>query len=46
LIGYEPKIKFEDGIERFIEWYKKNNKWFKYDFSYFFFNFFNKKHWH
>ena len=26
LIGYEPKIKFEDGIERFIEWYKKNIK--------------------
>ncbi len=24
LIGYEPKISFEKGIERFIEWYKEN----------------------
>ena len=24
LIGYEPKISFEKGIEKFIEWYKDN----------------------
>ena len=23
LIGYEPKISFEEGIKRFVEWYKK-----------------------
>lgn len=24
LIGYEPKITFEEGIERFVNWYKEN----------------------
>lgn len=24
LLGYEPKIKFEDGIKKFIDWYKNN----------------------
>lgn len=26
LIGYEPKISFEEGIERFINWYKENKE--------------------
>lgn len=26
LIGYEPKITFEEGIQRFINWYKENQK--------------------
>ena len=26
MIGYEPKTKFEEGIEKFIGWYKKNEK--------------------
>ena len=25
LIGYEPKTSFEDGIKKFVEWYKENN---------------------
>lgn len=25
LIGYEPKTSFEEGIKKFVEWYKKNN---------------------
>ena len=26
IIGYDPKTKFEEGIEKFVEWYKvKNN---------------------
>ena len=24
LIGYEPKTTFEEGIKKFIEWYKEN----------------------
>ena len=24
LIGYEPKISFEEGIKRFTNWYKEN----------------------
>ena len=24
LIGYEPKVTFEEGIERFVSWYKEN----------------------
>ena len=24
LIGYEPKVSFEEGIRKFVEWYKKN----------------------
>ena len=24
LIGYEPKISFEQGIKNFVEWYKKS----------------------
>lgn len=29
LIGYEPKTKFKEGIEKFIEWYKGENNDFK-----------------
>lgn len=25
LIGYSPKVSFEDGIKNFVEWYKENN---------------------
>lgn len=25
LIGYEPKTSFEDGIKKFVEWYKENS---------------------
>ena len=25
IIGYEPKISFEQGIKYFVEWYKKKN---------------------
>lgn len=25
LIGYEPKVSFENGIKNFVEWYKNNN---------------------
>ena len=25
LIGYEPKTSFENGIKKFVEWYKENN---------------------
>ena len=28
-LGWEPKVKFEDGIKRTIEWYKKNEAWWK-----------------
>ena len=24
LIGYEPKVTFEEGITNFVEWYKQN----------------------
>ena len=26
LIGYEPKISFEEGIKKFVSWYKENRK--------------------
>ena len=26
LIGYEPKISFRQGIQNFVDWYKKNNE--------------------
>lgn len=29
LIGYEPKITFEEGIQRFINWYKENQELYK-----------------
>jgi dTDP-glucose 4,6-dehydratase len=28
-LGYSPKIKFEDGIESTIQWYLKNEAWWK-----------------
>ena len=28
LIGYEPKVSFEEGIERFVTWYKETNEEF------------------
>ena len=28
-LGYEPKINFEDGIEETIEWYKRNESWWR-----------------
>ena len=24
ILGYEPKTKFEEGIKKFVEWYKNN----------------------
>ena len=29
LIGYEPKISFEDGIRNFVNWYKENQELYK-----------------
>jgi len=28
-LGYEPQIKFEDGLKETIQWYRKNEKWWK-----------------
>lgn len=28
-LGYSPQIKFEDGIEQTIEWYKANQNWWR-----------------
>ena len=28
-LGYEPKVRFEDGISETIEWYKSNEKWWR-----------------
>jgi len=28
-LGYEPKIKFEDGLRETIEWYRDNESWWK-----------------
>jgi UDP-glucuronate 4-epimerase len=25
LLGYQPKVKIEEGIKRFVEWYKREN---------------------
>ena len=29
LIGYEPKVSFEQGIKNFVEWYKENKEMYK-----------------
>lgn len=29
LIGYEPKTSFEEGIEKFVKWYKINKDLYK-----------------
>ena len=29
LIGYEPKTSFEEGIKKFVEWYKENMELYK-----------------
>lgn len=29
LIGYEPKVSFEEGIKNFVKWYKENQKMYK-----------------
>jgi UDP-glucuronate 4-epimerase len=26
MLGYQPKVNTEEGIKRFIEWYKRENK--------------------
>jgi UDP-glucuronate 4-epimerase len=26
LLGYQPKVKMKEGIQRFVEWYKRENK--------------------
>ena len=26
MIGYEPKVEFSEGINRFIKWYKESEK--------------------
>ena len=28
-LGYSPQVKFENGIEKTIEWYKANEKWWR-----------------
>jgi dTDP-glucose 4,6-dehydratase len=28
-LGYQPKVRFEDGISTTIEWYKSNDKWWR-----------------
>jgi dTDP-glucose 4,6-dehydratase len=28
-LGYEPKVKFEDGLRETIEWYRDNESWWK-----------------
>jgi dTDP-glucose 4,6-dehydratase len=28
-LGYEPRVRFEDGISETIEWYKANEKWWR-----------------
>lgn len=32
LIGYSPKTSFEEGINKFVNWYKKNEKYFSEEF--------------
>lgn len=29
-LGYRPKIKFEEGLEQTIEWYKNNESWWRH----------------
>ena len=29
MLGYEPKVKIEEGMKRFIEWYQENKKLYK-----------------
>lgn len=28
-LGYQPKVRFEDGLEQTIEWYKNNESWWR-----------------
>ena len=28
-LGYEPKVKFEDGLKETIEWYRNNREWWE-----------------
>jgi dTDP-glucose 4,6-dehydratase len=28
-LGYQPLVKFDEGIEETIEWYKKNEQWWR-----------------
>jgi dTDP-glucose 4,6-dehydratase len=28
-LGYEPQVKFEDGLKETINWYRKNEAWWK-----------------
>ena len=28
-LGYQPQVKFEEGIEKTIEWYKDNESWWR-----------------
>jgi dTDP-glucose 4,6-dehydratase len=28
-LGYEPMVRFEDGISETIQWYKANEKWWR-----------------
>jgi dTDP-glucose 4,6-dehydratase len=28
-LGYEPQVKFEDGLRQTIEWYRNNETWWK-----------------
>jgi dTDP-glucose 4,6-dehydratase len=28
-LGYEPRVKFEDGLRETIQWYRNNEKWWK-----------------
>jgi dTDP-glucose 4,6-dehydratase len=28
-LGYEPQVKFEDGLRETIQWYRDNEEWWK-----------------
>jgi len=28
-LGYQPKIRFEEGLEQTIDWYKNNESWWR-----------------
>jgi dTDP-glucose 4,6-dehydratase len=28
-LGYHPQVTFEDGIEETIDWYKRNESWWR-----------------
>jgi dTDP-glucose 4,6-dehydratase len=28
-LGWEPKVSFEEGLRKTVDWYKENQKWWK-----------------